>query len=89
MTEKRMDEKPLSKTIAEANEKASDLTRYQMPPNYGAIAYIAVPVDTLRATINALRSYQYGNTAPALAEACADLLEKAITRAPAPLEERT
>lgn len=39
------------------------------------IAYVTVPRSTLQAAVLALRSYEHGNAAPALAKEVADLLE--------------
>jgi hypothetical protein len=39
--------------------------------------------EAAEAALHALRSYQYGNTAPDLAEGCADVLEAALKKASA------
>lgn len=47
------------------------------------IAYVTVPRSTLQTAVLALRSYEHGNAAPALAKEVADLIEGMIGYAPA------
>lgn len=56
----------------------SALDGYQQPPGYGATTHIAVHLGTLQAAYHALRSYQHGNAAPALAAAVADQIKAAL-----------
>lgn len=76
MTERRTAEQK----AAEPSSTQS-LADYQQPKDYGRLAYVTVPIDTLRAAVHAFRSYQFGNASPALGEACADQLEGILTKA--------
>lgn len=48
------------------------------PPGYGDATHVTLPIGSVRAAALALRSYQNGNAATALAAACAAELERFV-----------
>lgn len=64
---------------AKRAELAREETAFpQNPHGYAATTHVTVPLAVLAACYHALRSYEHGNGAPALAAACANELAQIL-----------